>query len=415
LLIVLTHFFRGHLAPNLAMVNLVNTIESFSFSLESDAALELKQILMKSLKKQLKNSDINKLKQSTLNPELVYAPIHAAIWVNSVEILQLILDTNRVDFSTAVRVVSRGKNIDVGVLDLAVSMIPPNIEIVTLLLEHIAEDISLGVVKVTSIGTLPFCLKEAIDKEYLDILDLLLANADLIKMDTFNPFYCLAYAILKNKLGVSSHLLLQLPQALATLDQHLPLGGRDMTLLDFARANKRTQICEQIEAIIKIGHLASHLKNGNSAVRKNSLKIEKAGTEEDIYQTKKDITKSEGGATSDVLEIKKGEYNDNDDEGSLSKKVSDVKCGSGAVEGSSNMKVDLEEKFEVKYSNDANGKICWQCLNYGKYMCVGCRKARFCSEECQLENWSGHKEYCVAKMNRIAFKEFRSLSASIFE
>ena len=44
------------------MVNLVNTIESFSFSLESDAALELKQILMKSLKKQLKNSDIiNKL------------------------------------------------------------------------------------------------------------------------------------------------------------------------------------------------------------------------------------------------------------------------------------------------------------------------------------------------------------------
>jgi len=412
----LIHFYkRRHLAPNLTMVNLVNAIESFS--LQSDAALESKQKLMKSLKKQLKNSDINKLKQSTLNPEFEYAPIHAAIWVNSVEILQLVLDTNRVDFSTVVRVASRGKNIKmVGVLDLAVSMIPPNIEMVTLLLEHIAEDLSLGIVKVTSIGNLPFCLKEAIDEEYLDILDLLLANADLIKMDTFNPFYCLAYAILKNKISVSTHLLLQLPQALATLDQQLPLGGRDMTLLDFARAHKRTQICEQIETIRKIGHLASHLKNGNSAVRKNSLKIEKAGTEEDIYQTKKDITKSEGVATSDLLEIKKGEYNYNDDEGSLSKKtVSDVKCGSGAVERSSKMKDDLEEECEVKYSDDGNGKTCWQCLNYGKYMCVGCRKARYCSEECQLENWSGHKGYCLAKMNRIAFKEFRSLSASIFE
>merc|ERR1719430_210584 len=66
-------------------------------------------------------------------------------------------------------------------------------------------------------------------------------------------------------------------------------------------------------------------------------------------------------------------------------------------------------------SQDATRKSCWQCLNYGKYKCVGCRKARYCSEECQLENWAGHKEYCLAKMNRIAFKEFRYLSASIFE
>jgi len=146
------------------------------------------------------------------------------------------------------------------------------------------------------------------------------------------------------------------------------------------------------------------------------LKIEKAGTEEDISQTKKDITKSEGVATSDLLEIRKWECNDNDDEGSLSKKtVSDVKFVSGVVEGSSDMKDKLEEECKVKDFDDANGKTCWQCLNYGKYKCVGCRKARYCSEECQLENWDGHKEYCLAKMNRIAFKEFRSLSASIFK
>ena len=82
------------------------------------------------------------------------------------------------------------------------------------------------------------------------------------------------------------------------------------------------------------------------------MKIEKAEPEKDITQTKKDITKIEGVATSDLLEIRKWECSDNDDEGSLSKKtVSDVKFGSGVVQGSSNMKDGLEEEY-------VHGKTC---------------------------------------------------------
>merc|ERR1719244_2318287 len=96
-----------------------------------------------------------------------------------------------------------------GVLDLAVSSTSPNIEIVALLLEHV-EDLYLHMSQVPGVGILPFCLTMAVRDEHLDILDLLLTKTDLIKMDTFNPFYCLAYAILENKIGVFTHLL-QLP------------------------------------------------------------------------------------------------------------------------------------------------------------------------------------------------------------
>ena len=76
------------------MVNLVKAIESSS--LESDA------VKMKSLKKQLrsKDSDINKLRQSTMRPDRMIAPIHAAVGSGSVEILQLVLDTSNVDLGS---------------------------------------------------------------------------------------------------------------------------------------------------------------------------------------------------------------------------------------------------------------------------------------------------------------------------
>jgi len=71
----------------------------------------------------------------------------------------------------------------------------------------------------------------------------------------------------------------------------------------------------------------------------------------------------------------------------------------------------------IKNTDDVAVKIkyCWNCENPSKYMCVGCRKARYCESSCQWEDWASHKEYCLVQMNKFAFKEFKSISPSIFQ
>ena len=83
------------------MVNLVKIIES---TMETD----LKQ--MKFLKRQLRSnpSDINKLRQSTMYPDMMIAPIHAAVVAENLEILQYILamkdvDDNKRAFDTRIK------------------------------------------------------------------------------------------------------------------------------------------------------------------------------------------------------------------------------------------------------------------------------------------------------------------------
>jgi len=60
-------------------------------------------------------------------------------------------------------------------------------------------------------------------------------------------------------------------------------------------------------------------------------------------------------------------------------------------------------------------KYCWNCENPSRYMCVGCRKARYCESGCQWDDWDSHKEYCLVRMNKIACKEFEVFSPSIFQ
>jgi len=244
------------------MGNHVKAIESLSMK---SVVTKSNEKQMKSLKKQLRSqySDINKLRQSTILPEAMFAPIHAAaaVFVDSVEILQHLLDTNHVDLGSLARRRGREKNVEYGVLDFAVRALvckccetSPNMEIVALLLEHVG-DITLVMVEVNDFGPLPICLITVIYKEYLDTLDLLLTKANSVKIDTFSPFYCLAYAILRNKIGVFDHLLQQ-PEGIASVDQCLPIGGRDMTLLNFAREHNRTQMCEQLEMLTMKGKVS---------------------------------------------------------------------------------------------------------------------------------------------------------------
>jgi len=81
---------------------------------------------------------------------------------------------------------------------------------------------------------------------------------------------------------------------------------------------------------------------------------------------------------------------------------------------------NLKESFnEPKRAGDdfiaSKIKYCWRCENPSRYMCGGCRKARYCEESCQGKDWGSHKEYCLVKMNKIAFREFESMLPSIFK
>ena len=74
------------------MVNIVKTIESL-------AANPGDYQLMKTLKKQLKASENekNKLKQSSVDPNWMLAPIHAAAKSGSIEVFKLVLGTRGID------------------------------------------------------------------------------------------------------------------------------------------------------------------------------------------------------------------------------------------------------------------------------------------------------------------------------
>jgi len=73
---------------------------------------------------------------------------------------------------------------------------------------------------------------------------------------------------------------------------------------------------------------------------------------------------------------------------------------------------DVKEEAQA----EEGGKKCWRCScsSVKTLLCVGCRRARYCDSQCQEENWDKHWEYCHAKNNKRAFKEFRFMSTKIF-
>ena len=58
----------------------------------------------------------------------------------------------------------------------------------------------------------------------------------------------------------------------------------------------------------------------------------------------------------------------------------------------------LAEKIVARDKAMKSGKIrlCWHCLEEEKpqLKCGGCRKARYCGEECQKEDWGRHGDWC---------------------
>jgi len=71
----------------------------------------------------------------------------------------------------------------------------------------------------------------------------------------------------------------------------------------------------------------------------------------------------------------------------------------------------LESNDKIK-NDDAKtpkrSRICWNCAEKGSnvalYKCAGCRKAYYCDDECQAEDWDVHGEYCIMVMGRRKLK-----------
>ena len=45
---------------------------------------------------------------------------------------------------------------------------------------------------------------------------------------------------------------------------------------------------------------------------------------------------------------------------------------------------------------ESDDRICWTCGITASSLlkCSGCRKARYCGESCQREDWGRHKDWC---------------------
>jgi len=376
------------------MVNIVKTIET---------TIKTDHRQMKFLKRQLKTnpSEIYKLRQSTLVPERMIAPIHAAVLTENIEILQHILAMNPYEQ------VALDRTCGVGVIWIAVHKNPKNLDILTLLLDHVQRP-WIGMIERPELGMmLPACLVSAMENERLDILEVLLGKADKLerevktaslascygeKVKFFSMACCLAIAVGANKPGLFSHLLLLPSFQITDLYQALlPFKEKSVTLLEFARIHKRTEMlmCEQVEQILddaltqakfdreRITDELAHLLNSeeeNPCPKSKNSKMRKS---------KKMVASHEN-------------YNLEGDQ---------------CKEKNNN----LEEETDAAVSRVRKLKYCWNCENISKYTCSGCRKARYCEEKCQWDDWKSHKEYCLVRMNQIAFQEFEFLSASLFE
>jgi len=68
--------------------------------------------------------------------------------------------------------------------------------------------------------------------------------------------------------------------------------------------------------------------------------------------------------------------------------------------------VEMNQKNKAEPADDCSAKskrpkICWNCSKSADtvqlYKCESCRKARYCDDQCQQEDWAVHADYCLKK------------------
>jgi len=385
------------------MVNIVKFIES-SRGVETD------EKFMKSLRRQMKMSkaEINKLKQSTILNGLMITPIHAAVLSENLDILELILDTKDVDVGALAINKSEKAVMKYGALDLAICLLEkPNIGTVKLLLEKIENPVMLMLKSSSRTGDLPIasCLLEAIKNEYFDILDLLLGKPSLAK-SYMTPYYTLLHAIFLKKQAVVTHVL---PRVGKDINRRICWNGSHVTPLEIAQKAGTQKMCRQIkEAGGEVSQPCWHCVREKflSSMKKEFDEVTKFVADIHGKEEEDDMSVTANSFNIHYNQTKEAEtvLHEKDDNRGKDEKIDELDI----VKHERNVEKIDDQKNEKK------SKVCWMCSRSAKSLCTGCRKARYCGEKCQGEDWEMHKEYCHVKMNKRAFKEFCFLSTSIF-
>ena len=456
------------------MVNLVKMIESL---LEFKHDEQIMKSLKKQLK--IHKSDINKQRQSivlnwTMSP--IHAAILSRN--PQILQLVLDVKGVDVDSIAVVKSENQLKKYGVLDLAISL-LKEPDTEMVRLLLKNIRKPnfdevylIAPGFQK-----NIPNCLFSAIDKENFEILDLLHSKAGLV--ESFNPIYSLLIAIVFNRPRIFNHVLPQakkdinrpFPMNDSKVTQVTPMHSAILAgslkilqkILDTEGVDlhSKVHIKTEVNEVKKFGALDVAIclsKEPNIEIVKLIVeKIEKPALceVEDIFIGKLvsmshlQVIELENLKLLDLLHSKTdlGKTVDPFHSFLLSIMLNKTKVFSYLIPQAKlfkNQRVFWEEKnmsllefakafersemaeqlLEVyddkkdnleKESKAGKSRICRNCSKTGKYLCTGCRRVRYCDDKCQEEDWDKHKGYCLVKMNRRAFKEFSSLTTSIFE
>jgi len=319
------------------MVNIVKTIENL-------AANPGDYQLMKTLKKQLKGSgnEKNKLRQSSVDPDWMIAPIHAAAKSDSVEVFKLVLGTKGVTDSVSIMTTCEGEKY-FSALDCAI-VETQNLGIIKLILES---DLDLVLTTTDDIPgqRVSKSVSIAVKEEYLEVIDLLHTDAQEGE-EGVEKYLTMMVAIVFNKKKVFTHVLCQAKEEIN--NRFKTENNEYWTLLDLAQFYRRSEICKQLEEAAKDNSESQEwLNQFNSHELMAMLKT----------------------VTPDDL---------------------------------------LEEDEEASTGDKDRVKICWNCSRSADttplLKCKGCRKARYCDDKCQAEDWEVHADYCEKKMKKRALK-----------
>jgi len=431
------------------MADLVKNIQTWALN-QSDTKL------LETVKEQLKDkkTDVNKLSKN-LRGDSEITPLHAALDSNCTELFKLVLETEGVDtdpeFSHKGKLVGvnfggpsefgmqgsdREFEVKGGILDYAVRS--GNLEMINIVLDRI--EIKHWSAVMFDNQAIPGCIFTAVSFDRLDILALLLTYQK--KYCQLSHVDCMILAIMLNKAKVFSKVL---PKALALVN--VPFGEYKDTLLHKAVQHNRVKM---LRLLVEAGSDVN-AKNVDGFTPL-TLAVSIAGSNycgegcldviiSELLDSKcvdLDVTVNQGTAVlkaidfltektcGHVRKLVEQAYSRDIYRKKLEKRKEQKAQAVPSVPSKEEVKVGTKSKEPASRTKvkDEN-KICWSCSadpdKVVLFRCRGCKKAWYCGEQCQEEDWPVHGPWCERKRNkreeklRAKEEEERKMSSTFYD
>jgi len=407
------------------MANLVKNIETWALNQSDTKLLDL-------VKEQLKDKTIDVNKRSmNFNGDSEIAPLHAAVDSNSIELFKLLLETEGIDqdpeFSYKGKLVGLNfggpsefglqgsdREIEVkgGILDYAVRS--GNLDMINIVLDRV--EIRHWSAVMFDNQPIPGCIFTAVSFERLDIVALLLMYQK--KYCQLSHVDCMVLAIMLNKAKVLSKLL---PKALSVVN--VPFGEFKDTLLHKAVQHNRVKM---LRLLVEAGSDVN-VKNIDGFTPL-TMAVSIAGSNycgdgcldviiSELLDSKcvdLDVTVNQGAAVlkaidflndktcGHVRKLVEQAYSRDIYRKKLEKRKEQRAQAVPTVPNKEEVEGGAKSKEAVKIKDE--NKICWSCSADPKkvvlFRCRGCKKAWYCGEQCQEEDWPVHGPWCERKRNK---------------